>query len=808
VKSRFVFAAGSILAAAQLIAAESEQNDLEQQVIVTGTRRAERTAADSSVPIDVISNSDLQSTASTDLNNKLQAIVPSYSVRRLPLSDGAIFVRPATLRGLSPDQTLVLVNGKRLHRSAFVDVTFQGSQAPDLSNIPQIALKRVEVLRDGASAQYGSDAIAGVVNLILDDTPGIRGYTQFGQYSEENDGESIQAALTAGFALSDAGFLRLSAEYANSDATSRSIQRPQAEALIALGEPYASTIRQPVVQRFGQPDLEAYRFFYNGKYTLTGSSELYAFGNYGHLTGVNDFNWRAPAAAGGAGASSAYSRSAFQNGPNAVFPDWSLASVFPGGFTPLFGTTENDYSTALGARGEITSNLTWDLSGSFGRSKIDYQLDDTINASLGPLSPTSFDAGSRQQTDTSANLDFVYRWQTVLADPVNIGFGAEHRREEFEIAAGEPASYEVGPLADLASGSNGFPGASPLQAGRWSRTNSAFYIDLDADITERWNVAAAGRFEDYSTFGSTTNGKLSTRYSLTDWLNVRAAVSTGFRAPTPGQANLVNTNQFPDAATGTVRTRGLLPPTSEAARLFGGTELTPETSNNYSAGFVLQPLPSLTFTLDFYRIDVDDRIGTTQSFTLTDAQRNQLVSLGVPGAAQFFQVSFFTNGYSTRTEGIDAVLTYRKPIGPGTLGIISAYNHNETEVTSSKPGVLDTLTTQRIEDQLPNTSATLSFDYQLSKWSLLARARHYGSWLAVSTTGTQFNQLQGALTFVDVAGTYALTDNVKLTAGAENLFNEYTDRERYLFTVGRKYITGSPYENDGRQVYLRANIAF
>jgi iron complex outermembrane receptor protein len=795
------------LACAQLFAAELEQQDT-AQVVVTGTRRAERTAADSSVPIDVVSASDLQGTASTDLNTKLQAVVPSYNVRRLPLSDGAIYVRPATLRGLSPDQTLVLVNGKRLHRSAFVDVTFQGSQAPDLSNVPQVALKRVEVLRDGASAQYGSDAIAGVVNLILNDEPGVRGYSQLGEYSEERDGRNITAALTAGIPLSDAGFLNLSGEYVNGDATSRSIQRPQAAALIALGEPYASTVRQPVVQKYGQPDLEAYRFFYNGKYALAGSAELYAFGNYSRLTGVNDFNWRAPAAAAATAASSAYARSVYQDGANAIYPSWSLASVYPGGFTPLFGTTENDYSTVIGVRGELTSNLTWDLSGSFGRSKIDYQLDDTINASLGPLSPTSFDAGSRQQTDTSANLDFVYKWQTVLAEPVNVGFGAELRREEFEITAGEPGSYEVGPLADLASGSNGFPGASPLQAGSWSRNNRAVYVDVDADLTSRWNIDVAGRFEDYSTFGSTTNGKLSTRFTLTDWLNVRGAVSTGFRAPTPGQANLVNTNQFPDAATGTVRTRGLLPPTSAAAQLFGGTELKPETSDNYSAGFVLQPLSALTVSVDLYRIDVDDRIGTTQSFILTDAQRAQLISLGVPGASQFYQVNFFTNGYSTRTDGVDLVATYRTHVGPGALGIVGAYNHNDTEVTRSKPGVLDTITTERIEEQLPKTAATLSFDYEVAKWALLARARHYGSWLSVSTTAQQFDELQGALTFIDLAGSYAVTDKVKVTAGAENLFNKFTDREKYLYTVGRKYITGSPYENDGRQVYLRANVSF
>jgi iron complex outermembrane receptor protein len=332
-------------------------------------------------------------------------------------------------------------------------------------------------------------------------------------------------------------------------------------------------------------------------------------------------------------------------------------------------------------------------------------------------------------------------------------------------------------------------------------------VDIDADVTDRWNVAVAGRFEDTNSLSS-TNGKLSTRFIATDWLNLRGAVSTGFRVPTPGQANLVNTNQFPDPLTGTVRTRGLLPPTSAAALLFGGTALTPEKSHNYSAGFVLQPLSTLTFSVDFYRINVDDRIGTTQSFTLTDAQRSQLVSLNVPGASQFYQVNFFTNGYSTRTDGVDAVLSYRSRLGPGSLGIVSAYNHNDTEVTRSKAGVLDVLTTQKIEDQLPKSAATLSIDYDVAKWSVLARARHYGSWLFVSSTSTDFNEWQGALTFIDVSGTYSLTDKVKVTAGAENLFNKFTQREQFLWTVGRKYITGSPYENDGRQVYLRATVSF
>jgi outer membrane receptor protein involved in Fe transport len=514
------------------------------EVIVTGTRRAERTVADSNVPVDVVSTQDLQLTAVADLANKLQGTVPSYNVKRLPLADGAIFVRPAALRGLSPDQTLVLVNGKRRHRSAFVDVTAQGAQAVDLAHIPQIALGRVEVLRDGASAQYGSDAIAGVINLILDDRPGFRSYTQWGEYAE-GDGENIQAAAAGGIALGNGGSLNLSLEYVKADATSRSLQRPQAEALIALGEPYASHVHQPVVQRFGQPDLESYRSFYNASFDVGGTVEIYAFGNYARSEGINDFNWRAPAAAGGFAQSSAFNRSIYQDGPDAIFPDWDLRSIYPGGFTPRFGSKQDDYSTVVGVRGDLTPKLSWDASASYGYNKVEYFLHETINASLGPLSPTSFDAGSRDQAETNVNLEFVYEWDTVFAQPVNVAFGAEYRREKFGIQAGEPASYEVGPLRDLSPASNGFPGASPQQAGSWTRSNYALYVDLDTDVTARWNVGLAARFEDYDTFGSTADGKLSTRFKLSDALNLRAAVSTGFHAPTPGQANLTNTNQFP-----------------------------------------------------------------------------------------------------------------------------------------------------------------------------------------------------------------------------------------------------------------------
>jgi iron complex outermembrane recepter protein len=773
-----------------------------QEVIVTGTRRTERTAADSNVPVDVVSQDDLRRTPAADLNNKLQSLVPSYNVKRLPLSDGAIFVRPASLRSLSPDQTLVLVNGKRWHRSAFVDVTSRGSQAVDLSQIPQVAIQRIEVLRDGASAQYGSDAIAGVINLILEDRNGGDAYAQFGEYSE-GDGRNVQAAFRAGLGLGASGHVNLSFQYANADATSRSIQRPQAQALIALGEPYASTVRQPVVQRFGQPDLEDYRFFYNAGYELNDSIEAYAFGNYAYSEGVNDFNWRAPAAAGGFGQSSAYDRSVFQNGPDALFPDWDLRSVFPGGFTPRFGSKQDDYSSVVGARGELTPKLSWDASVSFGHNTIEYLLTETINASLGPLSPTEFDAGSREQEEINANLDFVYRLRLV-----NVAFGAEHRREEFTVNAGEEASWVVGPLRDLAPASNGFPGASPASAGTWSIRSNAAYIDLDVDVNTRWNVGVAGRFEDYSSFGSTRNGKISTRFKVVDSFHLRGAASTGFRAPTPGQANLTNTNQFPDPA-GVVRTRGTIPPTSAGALLLGASPLTPEESTNFSLGFVLTPANNLTLSVDAYRIDIDDRIGLSRSFVLTDTQRAQLVAAGVSGASELYEANFFTNGFNTQTEGIDAVLSWRTSIGPGTLGVTSAYNHNRTKVTQSDPGVISDQTRLGLEKGIPQDTTNLSIDYTWRQWSLFARGRHFGEWVSLgSTTDPAFNQTVGEEVFLDLAATYAATDTINVTLGADNLLDSYSDKAQFLTFVGRVYPTGLPYENDGRQAYLRVGIKF
>ena len=828
---------GAIAAAADSASDTQKAVDLEH-VIVTGTRRAERTVLESNVPIDVVSSEDLRRTATPDINSKLQGVVPSYNVRRLPTSDGSIFVRPASLRNLSPDHTLVLVNGKRFHRSAFVDVTARGAQAVNLALLPSNAFKRTEVLRDGAAAQYGSDAIAGVINFILDDQPGFDTYAQFGEFAG-GDGRNLQVGVTSGFQFGESGHVNLAAEYFDGEASNSGIQRPQATLIAAQGEPYASAVRDigKVVQRYGLPDLESKKVFLNAGFDLNDSTQAYAFGNYGDETGVADFNYRPSLTVTGPNAdgdivtfarNGAYNIKA--NGEHSIYqtagtdgvntwtatdPDFDLLAIYPGGFTPRFGSDTRDYSFVAGLKGSISENLDWDFSASLGSNRIDYWLKESINLSLGSLSPTEFDNGSREQREQNVNLDFVYQWQTAaLANPINVAFGAEYRRDEFRITAGEYASWAVGPLRDLSPAANGFPGAHPATAGTWDSYNTAAYVDFDVDLTDRLNVGVAGRFEDYSLFGTTTNGKIAARFTLSDAVSVRGAVSTGFRAPTPGQQYLQNVSQNPNVnplIARSVDIRAQLPSNSDAAALFGGQQLTPEESVNLSVGLVLQPLPGLSLTLDAYQIDVDDRIGLSSDFELSATQRQQLVDANVPLANELTHVRFYTNSFDTRTRGLDLVANWRGSVGPGSLGITSASNYNHTQYKRYDPALLNEQARVTFLRTIPRFTSHLSTDYELGKWRLTARARHFGEWVYVASTTVPFIYEDiSAETFVDLIGGYQFSESVDITVGVENLLDDYT-QEVGLVTVrnnGRLYPGGAPYENDGRQVYARVGIRF
>lgn len=776
--------------AQELAATSADDQDV---VIVTGTRAQGRTAFDSLAPVDVFSDDVIDATASDELMDSLAQIAPSFNVQRLPLNDGLVFVRPARLRNLSPDHTLVLVNGKRRHRAALLG--FSGAQAPDLAQIPSSAVKRIEVLRDGASAQYGSDAIAGVINIILDDEPGLSAFGQYGQYYE-NDGDQYRAGIQGGLA-SDTGFINATFEFSDSARTSRTRQRQDA-INFQIANPDID-VANPV-QNWGQPERTAYRFAVNSAFDA-GFSEFYAFGTYGWGQGVSDFNWRNPAT------TSAYN-------PSAAFPNFDLNDIFPAGFTPQFGQDDEDYSINGGFRDRGEGSFSYDFSASYGRNQIDYFISDTINASLGPNSPTSFNPGTLIQSEFNLNLDFGYEWDSGLFEaPVNIAFGGERRKETYEIVAGDPASFAIGPGAadGLPSGSNGFPGYSEAQAGEFDQTSYAGYIDVEIPLTSFWTLGLAGRYEDFSEYGDSLDGKISTRVEVTPSFALRATASTGFRAPTPGQLFSERTSQGLDTVTLNIFTAGRFSPQGPVANVINMRpdadirELEAEESENYTVGATWRS-GGLTATVDFYQIDISDRFGTSATFNPTAAEQAQFVALGVPGGEGITRVNFFQNDFDTRTRGVDVVTTYDMAAGPGDLTLTAAYNYNSTKVTGGNLAGNDT-SRIRFEELLPNHTASASANYAIGPVNLLGRLRYYGGWtdFSFNAAGDIFQEFGGEV-FVDLAATYRVNDQLSIRAGAENVFDNYPDEAEFQASRGLIYSRNAPYDTDGGFYYVRIDV--
>lgn len=764
----------------------------DETIIVTGTRRSDRTAFSSPVPIDLITQETLQASVSNELMDKLVQSVPSFNVQRLPMSDGLVFVRTATLRGLSPDQTLLLINSKRRHRSALLGL--RGAQGADLAQLPSLAIKRLEVLRDGASAQYGSDAIAGVINIILDDESGMAGFGQLSQYYE-GDGFNRQLGLKAGF-RSNYAFLTLTTEYTQAERTSRSIQRADA---VAFETATGIDVRDPV-QDWGQPDRETFRLVANAALSMTDAIESYMFVTYGQANGVSDFNWRNPANTAGYAATS-------------VFPVWTLSDLFPAGFSPQFGQDDEDYQTNVGLKGATPGGLDWDLSTSFARNKIAYKMTDTVNTSFGPESPTTFNPGALIQEEFNLNLDLVYALDiSVLASPLNVAFGFERREETYKIRAGDRYSWDVGPGASvgLPSGSNGFPGYSPQQAGAWSQESYAGYLDIDAQLTAAWSLGLAVRAEDYANFGSTFDTKIASRYEILPDLALRTAYSTGFRAPTPGQSNYTRTSQGLDTNTLQVFTTGLISPSNPIARYFGAVALEPEESRNFSVGLVAQPLPHLSASIDYYRINVSDRFGQSGNFTLTNAQRAELVAAGISGAESYTTISYFTNAFDTRTRGLDVVISYRVNIDDkSALQFTGAYNWNTTKVIRANSTIINELARINIERRLPRHNAALSADYSHGRLNLSARMRYYGQWTDAQTqSSSELIQTFGDEVLFDLSASYTLRDAIKITAGTENMFDSYPDKALYQAARGLIYSRNSPYDSDGGRYYMRISFKY
>jgi len=781
------------VAAGSAWGAEAGEADTVDEVVVTGTRDVSRTAFTTLVPVDVLTAESIQASATSQLGENLAQQIPSFIVQKLPTSDGLQFIRPATLRNLSPDQTLVLVNGKRFHRSAFLGS--RGAQGPDLAQIPSFAVGRMEVLRDGASAQYGSDAIAGVLNILLDDKPGFAAFGQAGQFYE-GDGTTFRLGAKGGVAIGDGGHLNATFEWSDAELTSRSRQRPDA---IAFQQANPGVAIDNPVQRWGNPDLKTYQGAVNAAVPLGEVAEAYAFGTYTKSDGINDINWRNPAA-----------NPAIFNVTTA-FPGFNLRTIYPGGFTPREGIHARDVQAVAGVRRTDDERFTWDLSASYGRNASRFFLENSINASLGPQSPFAFDLGRLVQEEVNLNADGVYRLPIAgLAEPLNIAFGAEHRTETYEIETGDPASYAVGPGANfgLAPNSNGFPGFSPQQAGEWDQKSYAGYVDLEAQVTDRWSVGGALRYEDFSEFGDTLNFKVASRFEVTTGIAVRASYSSGFRAPTPGQLNSTSTSQGLDTVTLQLFQSGRLSPTNPVSVFLGAKPLEPEESKTLTAGVIWRTDVGFSGSIDAYQIDVDQRFSTSPTVTVTPTIRAQLIAQGVPGAAAFTSISWFTNDFDTRTRGVDVVVTYAREMGPGRLNLTGAYNYNKTEVTA---GALGRSATQQLlfEQSRPKNNLTGSATYKWGPFELLGRMRYYGKWTdsTGNATGDIFQDF-GALTFFDVSATWRFNDNLSVRVGAENVFDKYPDEAVFQASRGLVYSRNSPYDTNGGQYYARVDVRF
>ncbi len=897
-----------------------QADELVEEIISIGSRRPQRSASDSSVPVDVISGEEFQNMGFADLDEMLKTLVPSYNVSRHAISDAATLVRPATLRGLPPDNVLVLVNGKRRHRSGVIaelgGSLAAGSQGADISAIPALAFKQVEVLRDGASAQYGSDAIAGVINFELkDDAEGMSFEYRYGEF-EEGDGDLHQYMGNIGLPLGDNGFMNITASWAEQDPTSRSVQRTDAATLIATGNAaQRSSVRQPYAQIWGGPEYrDNWNVFFNSGIELSSTQEIYAFGNYGKRETEGGFFFRNPNSRGGVytngwggGAPRAIVDTNIAPGQTGVTSNcpallspgsggsgvaldaasvaadaaalsalpgncWVLNQILPGGYTPQFGGQLKDASLVGGIRGEISPNFSYDFSGSYGRNKSSFFLNNTWNPSNGPNGIVNgalqrdFDIGSYTQTEFSLNADFVYSMPVDgFASDLSIAFGAEWRDERFETIIGERAAWNAGDYAfqnndgsntysdgvtalpNLSIGAHGFAGFSPQQAGLWSRKNVAFYGEAEADVTDNFTAALAVRYEDFDSFGDTTEYKVAGRYRINDDLSLRASFNTGFRAPTPGQENVTKVSTI--TIDGELQQRGQIPPTNPIAMFLGAEALNSEDSENFSAGVVWDITPDINVTVDYFEIEVEDRISQTGSITISNeavpagvacplARANPignmslcLQELGIPGAADLTSVSFYTNDFETTTTGVDLVASWDLDWGDmGSGNLIAAWNWTETEVDNAGSEVSRNRVVS-LENFNPENRGVFTYNHFYNDFRFLARLRTYDDWIVgdwsgdptlAGSNGTGHNidctfgvyrdNCYDGENIFDVEAAYTWNDNYTFIVGANNLFDEEGEKaiDNMDGTIGsgNKYTGSTPWGIEGAFYYARLRVDF
>ncbi|WP_247664750.1 TonB-dependent receptor [Pseudoalteromonas sp. MMG010] len=819
---------------------EAQVEEQIEQISVIGSRRIGRTIEDSPVPIDIIGADTLSSSGQTETNGLLSALLPSFNFPQASVTDGSDHVRPAQLRGLAPDHTLVLVNGKRRHSSALLNLngsTGRGSSSVDLNAIPANAIERIEVLRDGAAAQYGSDAIAGVINIVLksassggsvsaiyganvtqmDGVPQLEsvyaddnGDLAFEEGSDRSltDGQTLTLRGNVGLELGDNGFVNISTEYRDRHSTNRADydQRENYDRLDDGSLDPREFTWDRYNHNFGNGNVEDLAVFYNAGYQLSNDADFYSFGSYSKREGE------------GAGF---YRRASDSR---------NVVEIYPDGFLPVITSDINDFSLAAGVKGYL-EQWNYDVSAVYGEDDFAFGVTNSLNTSYGPTSQTTFDAGSLIYDQLTLNIDFSREIDVdFLASGINVAVGAEYRREGYQIKAGEEASYAqgtYGPYGDEtdpvdgpfgSAGSQVFPGFTPESEGDNSRHNISLYADLEAYITDDWNLTVAARYEDYSDFGDTINGKLATRYTLTEDFALRASISTGFRAPSLQQ------QYFTSVATVFVDNEptetGTFAPGSDVAKALGSPGLDAEKAKNYGVGFTWTTENDFSLSVDYYQIIIEDRI--VLSNNLSGAGVEEL--LEGTGATQG---RFFLNAIDSKTSGVDIVASYNLAIQDyGDVAFNLGYNYGKNEVTDiidppaelqsagvDQDNLFSGTELRRFEVSTPKDKYNLSAVWSMDDLRTTLRATRYGETQDPSATEGLTEVLRAKwVTDLDVA--YSISDTLTFSLGANNIFDVYPDATRELVdevsTFSRifSYSGFSPYGFNGRYVYGKIEMTF
>ena len=867
-----VIAGSTMLPVAPVVAEE-----MVEEIVTVGARAKPRSVTDSVAAVDVISGSELTNQGDVDVTNLLRNSVPSYYVNDQPISDAGTMVRPQGLRGMAADHTLILLNGKRRHRSSVIlwsaGGISDGAQGPDTAVIPGLALKNIEVLRDGAASQYGSDALAGVINFNLKDaSEGGTIEVRTGEY-QEGDGAMTYVSGNFGLPLGSNGFVNTTFEVGSSDETDRSVQRADAARLIETG---FKNVPEPAM-KWGRPNVDDdMKLFINFGADLGNNTEMYGYANTTTRDIDGGFYFRNPTNRNGV-----YSKTN-KNGteptkgvhypdPEVTYTEAELAAfetpaalkaleafkdddfkellvgsingedcsqfVVPseenkdnteaenaairaartaaieglkandncfnfnetitGGFTPRFGGTVTDQAFLFGLKGEMANGMTWDVSSYYGKNEADFFINNTVNASMGAASPRDFDPGAYRQIETAFNADFTY----AMSESVNLAFGAEYREEEFTIVAGDEASSTAGVYQDqgFSLSSNGFPGFSKSIAGVFDRSNYAMYLEAEWDASEDLLLTSAFRFEDFDGFGTTSNYKVGFNYHLNDNAGIRGTYSTGFKAPTPGQINASNISTL--ITNGELVNKGVIPGTNPVASLFGGAVLEPEESTNMTFG-IYATLGAFDITLDYFDIDVEDRLNFSKDVELTKTQIDQLKADNVPGAGDMSVFRFFTNDFETNTSGIDLVVSTSTDWMGGTTDWNLEYNKTETDITS-RGDTIDDAREREIETMTPDTRWNLSANHMMDSWRMLARVSSFSDWFDTNEGFDYSGEL-----VVDLEVAYNLNENSTIMLGGNNVLDEAGDTLHDEADYGNKYSQFAPMGFSGAFWYAKYSYNF